>query len=114
MAKLNVIINGDEDNLIPAPVDNASASGVSPIVAAVATRLLRIYKLALVVSAATVLTFEDTNGVELWGPLDFTAAGTIVLDFDTKPWFEPTRGLGFQMNSTNAVSITGGVYYTQH
>jgi hypothetical protein len=80
-----------------------------------ASIIIRIFKLALVLAGATTLTFKDTAGNALWGAngLPMLANGSLVLDFDTQPWFTCAPGAGFIINSSANVSINGGLYYSR-
>ena len=41
------------------------------------------------------------------------ANGSITLDFESEPWFTTASGKGFAMNSSNAVQVSGTIYFTQ-
>ena len=90
-----------------------SASGANTLVAAVGGKTVRVWKLLLVVAGATVLTFQDTAAAAFTGAMTMTTGGSIVEDFDTEPNYLTTVGKGFAINSTNAVQVSGSIWYTQ-
>jgi hypothetical protein len=88
-----------------------SASGDNTVVAAVAGKTTRVYRLFLVVAGTTVITIKDGAGTALTGVMTFAAGGSLILDFQAEPWFSCTAGNAFIINSSNAVQISGTVYY---
>jgi len=98
----------------PAPITFAS-SGNNTVVAAVGGKTVRVYKMILVVAGATNITFQDSAGspVLFSGALPFQANGSLVLDLTDEPWFTTTVGTSFVINSSNAVQVSGTIYYTQ-
>lgn len=90
-----------------------SSSGANTIISAVTGKIVRIYRLFLVVAGATNLTMEDTASNAFSGALPMTTNGSITLDFESEPWFTTTAGNGFAMNSSSGVQVSGAVYYTQ-
>lgn len=92
-----------------------SSSGVNIVVAGMAATSVRVYRLFLVVAGATNLTFQDSSGspVLFTGAIALQANGSIVLDFSDEPWFTTTSAKGFNINSSNAVQVSGALYYTQ-
>lgn len=90
-----------------------NSSGANTIIPAVTGKVVRIYRLFLVVAGATNLTMEDTASNAFSGALPMTANGSITLDFESEPWFTTAAGNGFAMNSSSGVQVSGTVYYTQ-
>lgn len=92
-----------------------AASGDNIIVAAVAGQSVRVHKLFLVLGGDTNLTFKDGAGAEFDGPLAMKANGAIVFDESLPPrhWFKTSVGNAFIINLSNAVQLSGRVYYTQ-
>jgi hypothetical protein len=109
MSRFNVAMNQDDDHLIEAPV-NFMGPVVDAIIPGLPSAIIRVYKLFLVVSAPTNLTFQD-GGNPLSGPLPFVANMSIVLDFDTKPWFTTSAGNPFNINVSGAAQVSGSIYY---
>jgi len=94
-----------------API-NFSASGDNTVVAAVAGKWIKVVRLYLVVGGATNITFKDGSAISFSGAMPMAANGAIVLDVaDTLLWFNATGN--FVINSSNAVQVSGEVYYIQ-
>ena len=92
---------------------NASATGDNTLVAGVASQVIRAFKLFLVVSAATNLTFKD-GGSALTGAIAMTANGSITLDLDPRyPWFTTSAGNSLVLGQSGSAQISGRVYYEQ-
>ena len=91
-----------------------AASGDNVVVAAVAGKLITIVGLSLVVAAATNITFKDGSNL-LSGAYPMTANGSIVFDEKTDfDWFQTTNvANNFIINNSNAVQVSGTVYYIQ-
>lgn len=92
---------------------NTNSTGDNTLVAAVPSRSIHIYRMMIVVSAATVLTFKDGAGTNLTGPMTMTAGGSVVLDYDQGPlaWFATSSGNAFVVNQTGTAQISGRVGY---
>lgn len=101
-----------DPELTGAKFDNAAASGDTTAVAGAGGSVVRVYRLILVAAAATSLTFKDGT-TALTGAMSLAANEAMILDFDGEPWFTCGNGNSFTVNSSNAVSVTGRVYYTQ-
>lgn len=82
-----------------------SASGASVVVPVPCM----IYRIFLLTSAATNLTFRDST-MSLSGALPMQATTAVVLDtpVDTEPWFNCL--VSFVINSSASVTIGGSVY----
>lgn len=94
-------------------VINFSGSGDNTLVTAAAGKYIQVVQLFLVVGGATNLTFKDGQN-SLSGPLPMLANGSIVLDASVVPWFLTTDVVNnLILNSSNAVQVSGAVYYTQ-
>ncbi len=109
--KLGVDIHSDAQDLTVAAI-TFSGSGVNAIIAGVSGQIIRIYKIFFLCTAATSITFQD-GAANLSGAMAFSANAGMILDFDTKPWFVGSMGNAFNLNSSNAVQVSGTVYYTQ-
>lgn len=90
---------------------NSSASGDTIAVPAVAGKKLEIYRVIVVVTGATTLTFKDGAGTSLTGPMDIGALGSIILDPTSLPWFETSAGNDFIINSSAATKVAGKIDY---
>lgn len=93
-------------------VINFSASGDNIVIAGLPSTTIRIFKLFLVVGSSTNITIKN-NLTALTGPIPMLAFGSMVLDFDSDPWFVTSTGNDFVINSSSAAQISGTVYYTQ-
>lgn len=91
---------------------NFTTTGSVTVVPGIASQLIRIFRMFLVVSAATNLTFEDSS-TALTGAMNMTANGAIILDFDGEPWFVTSSGNGFVINQSGSAQISGRIYFTQ-
>lgn len=98
--------------LVTAPFDNGAASGDVTIIAGIAHKIIRVYRLAIVIAAATNVIFKE-GATALSGPMDFSTIGSITLDQSGLPWYICESGNSFVINSSNAVQIGGTIWYTQ-
>jgi hypothetical protein len=93
---------------------NASTNGNNTLVAGVAGKTVRVFKVALVFSAGGTVIFQDGNSTALSGPFILNAGATIVLDMDiTNPWFLTSTGNAFVINLSGGAAVGGVLYYTQ-
>lgn len=92
---------------------NFSASGDNTIIAASGSTTIRIWKLMLVVAGTTSLTIKDSAPTSFSGAMPFTQGGSLVLDFDSEPWYLTAAGKAFVINSSNAVQVSGTVWFSQ-
>lgn len=90
---------------------NFSASGDNTIIAADATRRLIIHRIWLVCGAATNLTFKDRLLTPEAVPMG--AFGGLTFDATGEPWFTTDPATAFIINSSNAVQVSGRVYYSK-
>ena len=104
--------NGSQmTNVFPLPI-SCSSAGDNILIAGVNDKNILIFRIFLTVDGATLLTFKD-GSTNLTGAMTFTAGGAMVLDMTGMPWFQINRGNSFIVNSSNAVQISGAVYYQQ-
>lgn len=94
-------------------VINFAASGDNTVVAAVASQVIRVYRIFFVVSGATNITIKDGASTSLTGAMTFNTGGAWVLDMSGDAWFTTASGNSFIINSSNAVQVSGAVYYAQ-
>lgn len=111
MARLNVALNQDNYPLTSAAI-SFSGSGSNQIVAGVTGQIIKVWKILFIVSGATAITYEDGSN-PLSGALGFSSNEGMVLDFDTQPWYVTSAGNALNLNSSNAVQVSGTVWYTQ-
>lgn len=99
----------NSSSLIPAVVNDASATITA--VSSVAGKLIRVYRLFLVVGGVTNLTFQDGSTPQS-GPLPMIANGSVVLDIDGTPWFWTSGRNNFEIANSGSVQVSGTVYYS--
>ena len=99
--------------LVEGVVDNGAAGGDYTAIAGVANEFIRVYRIAIVIAAATNIVFKS-GSTALTGSMNFSSIGSIVLDQSGLPWYVTTPGASFIINSSNGVQIGGTVWYTQN
>lgn len=92
---------------------NVSGAGDTVIISGVALQTIRVFKLFLVAEAATTLKFKNGAGADFTPYMKLTAGGSIVLDFDSIPWFVTSVGDDFIINLSAGVQVSGRVMYQQ-
>jgi hypothetical protein len=92
-----------------------SSSNTIALVAAVPTKRVGIFRVALVVGGATTVTFQDTAGVALSGPYSMAANGSITLDVSSNmdSWWNSSTGFGVQLVQNSGQAIGGDVWCLQ-
>lgn len=90
-----------------------SGSGDNSLVAGVAGQIVRLYRIFFVVSGATNLTIKDGASTSLSGAMAFGANGSLILDFQAEPWYMTASGNALVLNSSNAVQVSGTIWYIQ-
>lgn len=108
--KFAINIHHDDADLLSAAI-NFSSAAQNQIIAGVAGSIIRVYKIFFIVSAPTLVTFQDGSN-NFSGAMNFSANEGIVLDFDTKPWFTMSIGNAFNITQTANASVAGTAYYT--
>lgn len=101
-------------NILTAAI-SFSGSGDNPVIAGVVGKSISVVAMLLAVGAATNITFKDGGSNLLSGAFPLVANGSIALDYsqDGKmPWYWTTAGNAFVINSSNAVQVSGTIYYT--
>lgn len=94
-------------------VINFSGSGDNDLVSAVANQTVRCFRLFIVVGGITNLTFKNGT-TALTGPLPMAANGGITLDLiSPEPWFTASAGNALKLNSSNAVQVSGELWFQQ-
>jgi hypothetical protein len=91
---------------------NFSSSGDNTVVAAQTIGPVNVYGLFFTVAGATNIVFKD-GSTALSGAVVLTGNGSaMTLQINDEPYFQCQPGDAFVMNSSNAVAVTGTVYYT--
>ena len=92
---------------------NFSASGDNTVISAVAGAPINVYGLDYTVTGATLMTFKS-GAAALSGAYNLTTNGSSqTKHLQEEPYYYCPPGAAFVMNSTNAVSVQGTIYYTQ-
>lgn len=98
------------DNYVAAISFNSSGDNV--VISAPAAGPIVIYGLLFTVGGATNITFKNGATAQS-GAIVFTANGSsLSMPNNEKPIFWADPGNNFVMNSSNAVQVSGVVYYT--
>jgi stringent starvation protein B len=89
-------------------VNSASATISAPV--GVPGKVIRVYRIVLVVGGTTNITFQDGNNA-VSGPFPMVANGSIVLDIDGTAWYATSLGNDFVIANSGTVQVSGNVYY---
>lgn len=92
---------------------SAAGAGDNTIVAGTGGQTIRVHKIFLVFASDVNVTIKDGAGTSLTGVITMKAGGSIVLDFDSEPWFVTSVGNAFVINLSAAVQMSGRVYYVK-
>lgn len=95
--------------LLSRAVINFAGSGDNSIIAADTVNRIVIHRIWLVCGAATNLTFKDNLVSPAAIPMG--ANGGLTFDATGEPWFITNINTAFIINSSNAVQVSGEVYY---
>ncbi len=91
---------------------DAAVSGDNTLVAAVASRKIRVLSVFLVASGAVTIRFESTaDGAKLTGQMSAGANGNITMPFNPEGWFETVAGELLNMELGGATSVDGCLTY---
>ena len=94
-----------------APISGAS-SGDNTLVAADATKKIRVFALSVVAAGAVTVRFESAaGGTALTGVMSFAANGGYVLPFNPAGWFETAVNQLLNMELGGAVQVSGHLTY---
>lgn len=95
----------------------AATSGDNTLVAAVASKKIRVLGIMGVVSAATNIYFADGAATVIFGgstnKINLAANGGFVLPFNPAGWFETAAGQLLKVNLSAANSFSGGLVYVE-
>ena len=90
-----------------------NSTGDNVIVAAVAGKTVRVFRIFFVTSAATNITIKDGAGTSLTGAMSMGANGGFTLDLQGEAWFFTSVGNAFIINQSGTAQVSGAVYYQQ-
>lgn len=100
----------DNHPLLELPIDTASA-GDNVIIPAVPGATILVYSLFFVMGGTADVTIKSA-ATDLTGAMAMLQYGSVVLDYNRRPWFHCGDGESFIINLSSGVSIDGRVYYT--
>jgi hypothetical protein len=89
-----------------------SASGVTNILAAVASKSIRVLAVQLVANAAVNIKWQShVTPTDLTGLAYLAANGGYVLPYNTAGWFQTIAGEALDINLSAAVAVGGSIVY---
>jgi len=93
----------------------AAAAGDNTLVAAVASKQIRLLSLVLVASggANTVRLESDASGTALTGQMDIGDNGQLVLPFNPAGWCETVAGKLLNLELSAATAVAGALSYAE-
>jgi len=94
-------------------VVNITAAASNVIIAAVASRKIRILGWSLVSLLANTLTWEDEDAVKLVGPCSLGATGDWTAPYTPAGWQETPVGKGLNLLASAADQVGGVVIYQE-
>ncbi len=92
-------------------VNNNSGGDIGSPVSPASQAIIRVYQIMLVLGGATNITFKD-GSTALSGPMPMLANGSYYLPMTGYPHFTTSVGNDFNINSSNAVQVSGTVWFT--
>lgn len=100
-------------NPLTPTVINFNSAGQNILVAGITSETIRVFRMLLVNTFNTTITFYSGTNTALSGPMPIAGSGSMVLDFSPAPWYITTPGSGFNINSSSASQMSGTIWYTQ-
>jgi len=95
-------------------VIDAASSGDNTLVAAVTSKKIRVHALYLVSAGTVNVRFESgASGTALSGQMNLVANTGFVLPFNPVGWFETASNTLLNLELSGAVSVDGGLQYTE-
>lgn len=113
--RTDVMNGGGDEFLTPkfAKIDAAS-SGDNTLVAAVASRKIRVLALFLVAAGTVTVRFESgAGGTALTGQMELTAQSGFSLPFSPVGWFETASNTLLNLELSAAISADGCLVYIE-
>lgn len=95
-------------------VIDTATSGDNTLVAGVAGKRIRLYKIAIYANAANTVTLKNGASVNLMGAIDLGAKTGLVIDneSDGHTGFTLTTGNALVLNLSAATQVSGRAWYT--
>lgn len=110
----NVVMNGRTALTPKWATITASASGSTTVIAAVASKKIRITSLVLTANAAVNAKFLNAAGADLTGLFYFAANGGMVLPDNPRGWFpDGATNTAFAISLSGAVAVGGVCSYLE-
>lgn len=100
------------DSNLQVAVISFNNTGDNTIVAAIANKGIRVYRLIMVSDSSTTVIFKNGT-TALTGAIPLYAGGAFVLDVSNEPWFISSVGSAFVINQSGTATITGKLDYHQ-
>ena len=95
---------------------NISAGGDNVVIAGIAGKQIKVFRIKWVCSAAVTVTVKDGASNVLDGPMSFSTNEGAVLDwpgYDGPPWYTTTSGNALIFNLSSGVQVGGNLDYMQ-
>lgn len=93
---------------------DAAASGDNTVVAAVASKKIRVLSLFYLAAGTVTVRFESgASGTALTGQMEHTAQTGVVLPPAEDGWFETASGQLLNLELSGAISVDGGISYIE-
>lgn len=95
---------------------NFSSTAEQSIVAGTAGQIIRVYRARIFVAGTTNISIKSGTTAQSGAVLEvipFTAAGGLILDFDSRPYWASSVDNSFVLVSSNAVQVDGRLSYTK-
>ncbi len=110
----NTIYDGSTALTPKFAIIDAATSGNNTLVAAVASKKVRVLSVFLVASAAVTARFESgADGTALTGQMQLAANGGFVLPFNPTGWFETGSNVLLNLELSGATSVDGSLVYVE-
>lgn len=110
----DAIMNGTTALTPKFAIIDAATSGDNTIIAAVASKKIRVLACFMVASAAVTTRFESgAAGTALTGQMNLAANGGFVLPFNPAGWFETASNTLLNLELSGATSVDGSIVYVE-
>lgn len=90
-----------------------NATTEQTIVTATAAQTTRVYRFRISTAGAANITIRDGVAGTILEVLQFPAAGFLILDFNTRPYWITSTNAAFTLQSSTAVQVEGRVEYVK-
>lgn len=91
---------------------DTAASGNTTIVAAVTSRIIRVYSVTLISAGSVIVKFQDgTGGTDLTGPLTLSTSTGFAPGWNPVGHFQTSSGTLLNINLSAAIQVGGWLIY---